>query len=152
MRISWIKEQVRLLRHSEWQQVLKQWQDILEAKQLTSTQAYHIKRAITFVSNRPHRLDYKTYLHKGYPITTGAIGSAGGHFVKTRMERNAMHWSREEAQKIRTADAVEHKSCQEKPRLAAPRWDSYMENFIIKEQHKLYKKAASSAPICFTLN
>lgn len=27
-------------------------------------------------------IDYKTYLSKGYPITTGAVESACGHFIK----------------------------------------------------------------------
>ena len=45
-------------------------------------------------------VDYKVYLEKGYPITTGAIESACGHFVKARMERGAMHWGKQGAQNI----------------------------------------------------
>lgn len=131
-REAWVQQQARLLLQSEWRQVLDQWQHMLDTQQLTATQAYNIQRAITYVSNRPHMLDYKTYLDKGYPITTGAVESACGHFVKSRMERNAMHWSNEGAQKMLNIRAVKKNGD----------WDAYMENFIKKEQEKLYKRAA----------
>lgn len=84
----WVKQQAVLLLNSEWKAVLAQWQEILHTQKLSTHQAYNVQRAITYVSNRPHMLDYKTYLNKGYPITTGAVESVCGHFVKSRMERS----------------------------------------------------------------
>lgn len=131
-REAWVQQQARLFLQGQWQQALEQWQHILDTQPLTTTQTYNIQRAITYVGNRPHMLDYKTYLHKGYPITTGAVESACGHFVKSRMERNAMHWGKEGAQNMLNIRAVKKNGD----------WDGYMENFINKEQEKLYKKAA----------
>lgn len=131
-REAWVQQQAHLLLQSKWRQVLDQWQNILDNQQMTATQAYNIQRAITYVGNRPHMLDYKTYLHKGYPITTGAVESACGHFVKSRMERNAMHWGKEGAQNMLNIRAVKKNGD----------WDSYIQDFIDKEQEKLYKKAA----------
>jgi len=36
-------------------------------------------------------MQYDTYLKEGYPITTGVIESACGHFVKSKMKSIAMH-------------------------------------------------------------
>ena len=51
-------------------------------------------------------IDYKTYLEKGYPITTGAVESACGHFIKSRMDRNAMHWGKKGAQDMLNIRAI----------------------------------------------
>lgn len=99
---------------------------------MSTHQAYNVQRAITYVSHRPHMLDYKSYLDKGYPITTGAVESACGHFVKSRMERNAMHWSKEGAQEMLNIRAVKKNED----------WDNYLKTFISEEQHRLYKQAA----------
>ena len=131
-REDWVRHQATLLLNSQWQEALEQWQQILKHQKLTATQAYNVKRAISYVSNRPHMLDYKTYLEKGYPITTGAIESACGHFVKSRMERNAMHWGKEGAQKMLDIRAIKKNDD----------WDSYLKSFVEKEQVKLYNNAA----------
>ena len=131
-RETWVKEQARLLLNSEWKTVLAQWQNILHTQQLSRHQAYNVNRAITYLSNRPHMLDYKTYLEKGYPITTGAIESACGHFVKSRMERNAMHWGKQGAQEMLNIRAIKKNGD----------WQQYIHYFIEQEQQKLYQRAA----------
>lgn len=131
-REDWLREQARLLLNSEWQAVLGQWQAIAHTQKLSTHQAYNLKRAITYLSNRPHMLDYKTYLHKGYPITTGAIESACGHFVKSRMERNAIHWGKQGAQEMLNIRAIKKNAD----------WLEYNQYFINHEQQQLYRKAA----------
>jgi hypothetical protein len=41
---------------------------------------------------------YDEYLAKGYPITSGVIEGACRHYVKDRLERAGMHWTRAGAQ------------------------------------------------------
>jgi hypothetical protein len=41
---------------------------------------------------------YGEYLAKGYPIASGGIEGACRHYVKDRLERAGMHWTREGAQ------------------------------------------------------
>jgi hypothetical protein len=41
---------------------------------------------------------YDQYLAKGYPIASGVIEGAYRHYVKDRMERAGMHWTKEGAQ------------------------------------------------------
>lgn len=131
-RADWVKEQARLLLNSEHEKVLEQWKKIAEEENLSKNRAYNLQRGITYLSNRPHMLDYKSYLEKGFPITTGAVESACGHFVKSRMERNAMHWSMQGAQKMLNIRAIKKNGD----------WEQYMEHFIDQEQKHLYGKAA----------
>ncbi len=77
-------------------------------------------------------LDYKTYLAKGYPITTGAVESACGHFIKSRMDRAAMHWGKAGAQKMLDMRAIKKNE----------NWEEYLKYFIQKEQDMQYKNAA----------
>ena len=44
------------------------------------------------------RMRYDEYLEKGYPIASGVIEGACRHYVKDRMERSGMRWTREGAQ------------------------------------------------------
>jgi hypothetical protein len=45
-----------------------------------------------------HRMRYDVYLARGYPIASGVIEGACRHYVKDRMERAGMHWTRAGAQ------------------------------------------------------
>lgn len=132
-REKWVKKQARMLLNSKTQQVLTQWNRILKTQKLSTYKQTLLKRSIKYLSNRPHMVDYKTYLEKGYPITTGAVESACGHFIKSRMERNAMHWSKQGAQQMLDLRAV--KKNQD--------WDNYLKFFIRNEQQKLYPNRAA---------
>jgi hypothetical protein len=44
------------------------------------------------------RMRYDEYLRKGYPIASGVIEGACRHYVKDRMERSGMRWSKQGAQ------------------------------------------------------
>src|SRR4029079_12783024 len=44
------------------------------------------------------RMRYDLYLAAGYPIASGVIEGACRHYVKDRLERAGMHWTREGAQ------------------------------------------------------
>ena len=45
-------------------------------------------------------MDYPTYLAEGYPIATGAVESACGHYVKSRMDCGGMRWTVKGAQDV----------------------------------------------------
>lgn len=131
-RQAWVYRQAELLLDSKHEQVLQEWMEIKEGQPLSKNRLYNLERAITYVSNRPHMLDYKTYLAKGYPITTGAVESACGHFIKSRMDRSAMHWGWKGAQKMLNIRAIKKNQ----------NWDQYMKHFIENEQSHLYKQVA----------
>ena len=101
-------------------------------KKFSANQTYNINRAITYFSNHSDMMKYDEYLKLGYPITTGAIESACGHFVKSRMEKNAMHWTKEGAQNMLNIRAIKKNGD----------WKDYSKSFIHNEQKKLYKSVA----------
>lgn len=131
-REEWVKQQSLLLLEGKVEQVIEQWQKISTLKTYSVNQAYNIKRGITYFTNHKDMMQYDVYLKEGYPITTGAIESACGHFVKSRMERNAMHWSKKGAQDMLNIRAIKKNGD----------WDQYTAKFIIDEQNSLYKMAA----------
>jgi len=132
-REAWVEKQARLLLTGKLNVVLSEWKKIQGAKEYSVTRAKNIKDAIRYCANREEMMDYKTFLAKGYPITTGAVESACGHFVKSRMERAAMHWGLKGGQKMLDIRAIKKNGD----------WDNYVENFIQKEQHQLYSKIAA---------
>lgn len=131
-REQWVRQQAELLLDSQHKFVLRQWKGLLEKQKLSKNGKYNIERAITYIDNRPHMLDYKSYLQKGYPITTGAVESACGHFIKSRMDRNAMHWGKQGAQDMLNIRAIKKNHD----------WNEYMEYFIRNEQNDIYKAVA----------
>jgi len=69
-------------------------------------------------------MNYKECLARGFPISTGAIENACGHFVQSRMERNGMRWSLKGAKNMLNLRAVNKNKD----------WDIYMRYYIEKRQ------------------
>lgn len=134
----WVKQQAQMLLEGKVNQVIKNWEMIRDegkneaGKKYSVNQIYNINRGITYFKNHEDMMQYHEYLRKGYPITTGAIESACGHFVKSRMERNAMHWSKKGAQNMLNIRAIKKNGD----------WEDYQEKFITQQQKELYKSAA----------
>jgi hypothetical protein len=51
-----------------------------------------------YLGKNAARMRYDTYLAKGYPIASGVIEGACRHYVKDRLERAGMHWTKPGAQ------------------------------------------------------
>ena len=51
-----------------------------------------------YLAKNAPRMRYDEYLAKGYPIASGVIEGACRHYVKDRLERAGMHWTRDGAQ------------------------------------------------------
>jgi hypothetical protein len=51
-----------------------------------------------YLAKNAPRMRYDEYLAKGYPIASGVIEGACRHYVKDRLERAGMHWTRAGAQ------------------------------------------------------
>jgi len=51
-----------------------------------------------YLAKNARRMRYDEYLAKGYPIASGVIEGACRHYVKDRLERAGMHWTRVGAQ------------------------------------------------------
>ena len=111
-REKWVEQQADLLLSGQVHEVITSWEAIRDkgkneaGKKFSVNQIYNVNRGITYFSNHSDMMKYDLYLKLGYPITTGAIESACGHFVKSRMEKNAMHWSKKGAQNMLNIRAI----------------------------------------------
>jgi hypothetical protein len=123
LRLDWVKTQCLLVLKSEMSTVLVNLDNLLELNKGKLPKEEKIQKTIKYFINHKEMMDYKTYLENGYPISTGAIESACGHFVQKRMEQNGMHWSMSGAQKMLNIRAINKNKD----------WDSYMEYYIKKK-------------------
>ena len=134
-RLGWVKEQCFLLLQSEIETVIGNLQEIIIQNKGKPTKQVVIQKVINYILNHKHMMDYQSYLGRGFPISTGAIESACGHFVQSRMERNGMRWSLNGAQNMLDIRAANKNKD----------WDNYMKYYIDTEQEKItckYKMAA----------
>lgn len=134
-RIDWVKEQCLLILQSKIETVVENLQELIKQNEGKPTIQKTIETVINYFLNHKHMMDYQSYLARGFPISTGAVESACGHFVKNRMERNGMRWSLKGAQNMLNLRAVNKNKD----------WDNYMEYYIDKEQgyiRKEYKMVA----------
>jgi hypothetical protein len=57
-----------------------------------------LKTICNYLAANEGRMRYDEYLKKGYPVSSGVIEGACRHYVKDRMERSGMRWSKPGAQ------------------------------------------------------
>jgi hypothetical protein len=65
---------------------------------LPAAKAKQLRKACRYLKANEERMRYGEYLAKGYPIASGVIEGACRHYVKDRMERSGMRWTRVGAQ------------------------------------------------------
>src|SRR5271168_530591 len=67
-------------------------------RKLKGTKAKRLRVLCGYLKKNARRMRYDVYLEKGYPIASGVIEGACRHYVKDRLERAGMHWTKEGAQ------------------------------------------------------
>ena len=96
-RDKWMEQQQQRLRNNEVDQ-------ILAALQISNTNHKETEKArtelIRYYENNLGRMQYKTYLDKGYLIGSGAIEAAHRNVVQQRLKLSGQRWSVKGAQQI----------------------------------------------------
>jgi len=123
-RIAWVKRQCLLLLQSQSAKVIRNLQAIMRQHQSQTAKQDAIQKVINYIVNHQKMMDYSTYLARGFPISTGAVESACGHFVQCRMERNGMRWSLAGAQNLLNIRAVNKNDD----------WEEYIKSYTDNEQ------------------
>jgi len=100
LRTSWVRSIMKDILESKTALVIKDLMDNVERTKLSEKKKEKIQITIRYLKNHGHKMDYKTYLEKGYPISTGLIEGCCGHLIKDRMEDSGMRWSIQGAQNI----------------------------------------------------
>jgi len=94
------------LLESKTEKVIKDLKANIEKTNLTDSQKAQVEKTVKYLTNHGHKMDYKTYLMKGYPISTGLIEGTCGHLIKDRMEHSGMRWTIQGAQNMIDLRAV----------------------------------------------
>lgn len=118
-RTQWVRSVMKDVLESKTDKVIKDLVANRDKTNLTDAQKEKLGKVITYLTNHKHKMDYKVYLEKGYPISTGLIEGCCGHLVKDRMEGSGMRWTMKGAQNMLDLRAVKKNGD----------WNSFM-NFI----------------------
>lgn len=105
-RSAWVKEVLTDLLNSKVAKVIGDLQQLHSKARLSETKKKQVDKAITYFTNHQHKMDYKSFIEKGYPVSSALVEAACGHLVKQRMEQSGMRWSSTGAQNIMDLRAV----------------------------------------------
>ena len=100
---------------------------------LTGARRKTLESVITYLENNRAQMRYDEYIAAGYPIGSGVAEGACRHLVKDRMEQSGMRWTVSGAQAILHVRAT----------YLNDQWDEFIEDRIVREQTRLYGKAAA---------
>jgi len=129
LRTNWVKGVLTDLLDGKVGQVIEELKRNYDKTTLSDSPKKLLQKTITYFTNHQHKMDYKTYLEKGLPVSTALVESSCGHLVKDRMERSGMRWSLQGAQNMMDVRAVKKNGD----------WTDFME-FV---QHQNYMKNAA---------
>jgi len=132
LRTPWVKEVLTDILDSKVGKVIDDLIANRDKTNLSESKQKQLNTSITYFTNHQHKMDYKTYLEQGYPVSTALVESSCGHLVKDRMERSGMRWSMDGAQNMLDARAVKKNGD----------WSDFMTFITTKNQEAYYEKAA----------
>ena len=131
-RAVWVRQTLTDVLNSKIDKVIESFKVLKSKGRLSKNKKDQIQKSINYFSNHKHKMDYKTFIEKGYPVSSALVESACGHLVKERMEQSGMRWSSIGAQNIMDLRAV--------------KLNEDMEDFIkfvIQKERKLEVKLAA---------
>ena len=135
-RVQWIHDKLLDILQSNVGRVIGGLKQIMTKNQLRSATRRTLQQVITYFENHRHMMDYKTYLQKGYLISTGLVESACGSLVKDRMEQSGMRWTINGAKSVLALRAVKKNGD----------WEQFWQTFIEKQTHKFYADSYQYVP------
>lgn len=132
LRHNWVKRMLEDLLDSKTEKVIKDLKLIIETEDLTTNKKAQIQKTITYFDNHKSKMDYQSYLAKGYPVSSALVESTCGHLVKERMEQSGMRWGSQGAQNMLDLRALKINEDLE----------DFMKFVTESNQHKCFEKAA----------
>jgi hypothetical protein len=106
LRHQWVESMMTDLLESRTDKVIADLEQVVEKSTLSAGSMKQVNKTLGYFKNHQHKMDYKTYLEKGYPISSALVEAACGHLVKDRMEQSGMRWSTSGAQSVLDIRAV----------------------------------------------
>jgi hypothetical protein len=102
----WVRGVLADLLNSKTQKVITDLERTHAQVKLSESREKQLQKTITYFTNHQHKMDYKTFIEKGYPISSALVEAACGHLVKERLEQSGMRWSSDGAQHVMDMRAV----------------------------------------------
>jgi hypothetical protein len=99
---------------------------------LPAAKAKALRKVCRYLKANEGRMRYGRYLARGYPIASGVIEGACRHYVKGRMERSGMRWTRAGAQAMLDV----------RSEYLNGDWDAFQASRIRAETRRLYPHRA----------
>lgn len=99
----WVRIQLKRLKKSKWKDVINSLRFYENHKSAKLKEA--IDKLKTYLNNNFQRIDYKTYIQKGYMIGSGVVESSNKRIVTQRLKQSGMHWSKKGANSVMTLRA-----------------------------------------------
>jgi len=128
-RTEWVKGILSDILDGKISQVIEELKQNRDKTTLSESAQKLLDKTITYFTNHQHKMDYKTYLEQGLPVSTALVESSCGHLVKDRMERSGMRWSLTGAQNMMDIRAVKKNGD----------WAKFMD-FILEQNQQQYKQ------------
>lgn len=94
---NWMRTQKRRLRKGNYKKVIAVLRKKIEPSSLRDEEA-PVRCAWRYMKNRPNAFNYHKALEKELPIGSGMIESSHGHILQSRMKKNGMAWTLENAE------------------------------------------------------
>jgi len=96
--VAFVKGQLRQVLQGKVTSVVRSLRQRAARQGLSASKHKRLGVVCRYLWQNRKRMRYDEYLARGYPIASGVIEGACRHYVKDRMERSGMHWTREGAQ------------------------------------------------------
>ena len=97
-------------------------------RQLAPSKRARLETICGYLLKNAYRMRYDVFLARGYPIASGVIEGACRHYVKDRMERAGMHWTKAGAQAMLDVRSV----------YLNGDWEVFQQFRIARETERLY--------------
>jgi hypothetical protein len=127
-RLPWVEKQTLLMLSSKTEQVIADLRTLEQQDKRTKRQRKALIKAANYFERNLPRMDYKTYLGKGWPIASGVIEGACRHFVKDRFELSGMRWTQNGAEQLLHLRAIAENED----------WDTYQHYRQHQRHNRLY--------------
>jgi hypothetical protein len=101
----------------------------LDRSAMTAAAQQEYDKTLTYFRNQVHRMDYPTYLSKGWQIGTGAVESACKTVVNQRLSMGGMRWGEEGSDAVCHLRAIYCSS--------ADQWDAFWYHSSSKTQAQM---------------
>ena len=126
LRTDWVKGILNDILDGKISEIIEELKQNREKTTLSKSAKDLLDKTITYFTNHQHKMDYKTYLEQGLPVSTALVESSCGHLVKDRMERSGMRWSLKGAQNMMDIRAVKKNSD----------WAKFMDYTLVQNQEQ----------------